>query len=1212
MAAILPGAWGAIDAYFRDNPYFLTSHQLDSYDVFLERGIPDAIRSMNPIKTIKTENDVQYEISMYVGTREIYTDRPTIVDPDGKARPLFPNEARTKDITYGLNVYADVRVEYKKDNKPIGEVDLGQPVLIGRVPLMLHSRACLLRGLPPAALTDIGECEYDRGGYFVIEGLERVIIGRENIVGNRLYVRAANPSDKELSHLGYVRVFAAADDVFPRTTTFKVRAGSAKTAARAIRVTVTHVGTKETQLPLFAIFRALGVESDRSIVEHVVYDTDAPGEADVVEFLRASALEAAQKGIVDQRSALAFLAPMTRFGTESDVKSILMHDLFPNMGVDFAQKALLLGHFVRRIVRVVLGKEKTQDRDDYSNIRVKLAGVLLSELFRNVYLRTRENCRRGLDREFYSGAWRTRDDIRTLVSRTNIRSLISPTIVTELMLSAMRYRWGVNDEASADDMEDGVVQELSRTSYLTYVSHVRRVNNPVDRSKKIADPHKMRASQWGAVCPVESPDGPNIGLIKHLAVLCQVTRGSATADGQRVVAGLLESGMIRDLSSYVGRTRAMRGEVKCFLNDTWVAMAPDPVKVVEYVRSLRRLGFLDRELSVSWSLEKRELHIFTDSGRCSRPLVIVDPETRAPMLPDALPGGATWDSLFRSPGSSGGGELPKAADLALPKARLEMVDVEEAMTLLVAMSPEYLQRYPANRYTHCELHPASILSMCAATYPLLNHNNAAYNVLCLAQFKQAVGIYATNFRKRTDSVGYVLHYPQRPLVSTGFADKLCNGELAHGENLVVAIASYTGYNQEDSILLNLDSVERGRLNLTAFKTLRVDEALDGGGGDAVVSFGNTAQLAAEGRDVRGMRAANYDKLKADGLPAIDSVLESNDIVVGRYAVSKAMDSDDTQYRDVSVRAGRSMSGVVDKALTFAAPGTPRRCKVRVRQMRQPELGDKLGSRFGQKGVVGMLLRSQDMPFCHSSGLVPDVIINPNAFPKRMTVTHLLECILGKAGAAGGRRYNTTTFERVDVLKTAVDELQDAGLHHLGDETIYNGKTGEQVDAKVFVGMNYYGRFKHMVYDKYQFRTRGPVSIIARQPTKGGDTGEGGGLRLGEMERDVLLAHGITSFLKESFMDRSDRSRLLVNAETGQAYDVGNEDADDVNVEVPFAFKTLQHELNAMGLDTMVEVDDSDLDEEDRGDDDGIEEDDDDGDTAEPADEDQENFDEEDA
>ena len=363
-------AWAALDAYFRDTPYFVSAHHLESFDRFAAEGIAEKIRSMNPIVMAAPRDDAtgkQHTVDVNLGERVVSLDRPTIVDPDGTSRPLFPNEARLRDLTYGANVYADVSIQYYENGEKLGEpVTFDAPQHVGFVPVMLHSKLCLLRDMPPAALREMGECPHDRGGYFVIDGKEKVVVTQEAPVLNRLYVLHAEASRKDVALKAFMRCSTLdAKDVFPRTVTVRVRARDATTRANTIGVVVPHIGERGvTEVPLFVLFRALGVESDRGIMEHVVHDPDAPEDADVVEFLRASAAEAAKRGVFDQRAAVHFLTPMSRFGTQDTVKEVLVTDLFPNVGTAFAQKAVVLGQMVRRVVRVAVRRDQVDDLDD--------------------------------------------------------------------------------------------------------------------------------------------------------------------------------------------------------------------------------------------------------------------------------------------------------------------------------------------------------------------------------------------------------------------------------------------------------------------------------------------------------------------------------------------------------------------------------------------------------------------------------------------------------------------------------------------------------------------------------------------------------------------------------------------------------------------------------------------------------------------------------
>lgn len=1193
-SAHLDHAWSVLDAYFRDTPYFLTRHHLDSYDRFVEHDLAVFVRGMNPFKLVKDGKDgARYDVTVNIGRERIWIDRPTVVDPDGSVRPLFPNEARLKDLTYGANLYADVEVEYSDGEKPIGLPVRFESVHIGRVPVMLHSRACLLREMPMDALREMGECVYDQGGYFIVDGKEKVIVTRETQIANKMYVTELPPGmqglNRDHSHRT-IMVCTSPKDVFPRRFAMRVRRLDGKKRSGAIEFSVR--GLDEHWAPLFVLFRALGVESDRAIMEHVTYDVDAPESAKMLEFLRPSAIDAAFRGIFTQQAAVDALAPATKYKSAGDVKQVLVDDLFPHMGTDFAPKALYLGHLVRHLAEVCMGSANPADRDDYRNKRLMLSGFLLGDEFRDKYRILRDQFKRRMDREFHYGPWRATGDIRAMITPANLPSMLPAAIVTDGLMQSMKGDWGAagEDAAGEDDREvDGVVQDLTRTSYMTYVAHVRRVNNPFPRSRKDPAPHRLLASHWGVLCPVESPDGPNIGLLNHLAVLAHVTNAS---DAQAVHQAMGESGHIVPLAAAVspelGGLRGLLHAIRIMLNGAWTGVTFDPAAFVKSMKGMKLAGKLPVDVSVTWDVIGGEVRVNTDRGRCCRPLIRV--AGREPAL-------RTWlDAARKRGGTLAWKDLIWAND-----APMELVDTDELSTALVAMAPDDIVRNPALRYTHCELHPAaSALGVIANTFPMFNRNAGQYNVLSIAQFKQAVGVYATNFASRMDVMASVLHHPQRPLVSTRFADKMCAGQMAHGENLVVAVMSYTGYNQEDALILNLDSVQRGRLALSYYKTkVFTDQVAQ----DGSTYMANPLRMEELGHTVSGVAFARYDKIGEDGAPIKDAFLAEDDVIMGavesRHTTQQQQQQQQhggsvaVEYRDRSETAGRAHAGFyVDRVFTYrVGKNSDKRCKVRLRQLREPELGDKLATRFGQKGVIGMLIPQRDMPFSHRDGIVPDLIINPNSFPKRMTVAHLLECLLGKTCAMGGTRCNVNVFEPGDVAGTAAATLRGMGMYPYGDEVFYNGRTGEQIHADVFVGLNYYGRLKHMVADKLNFRSgAGPINAIVRQPAKG--AGHHGGLRIGEMEQNAILAHGVAGFLKESFMERSDRYRMVVDADAGgiaaSAANAASElyrsaDAPSsrrnvdcsppefVNVEVPYAFKLLQQELQGMSIDARLDV-----------------------------------------
>jgi DNA-directed RNA polymerase beta subunit len=1130
---------------------------------------------MNPLTMVREDplTKVLYAARVYVGGDAVLRPEHGVHLGPGTV-PSSPSAARLGNHTYGAEITADVHVVYTRNGEALDPRDF-ERVPIGFLPLMVHSSACVLRGLEPGALRARGECPYDMGGYFVIDGREKVVVTQEDRVANRLYMRLLDTADataEDVRIKAFIRcVSSDVRDVFPRTAVFRVKVSG------EITMTITHLSGDP--IPLATVFRALGVETDRDILRAIFREDLATtagsmrGDRDEVSFLRPTLIAGHAAGGFSQASAIAFLVPRTRFGTQLDLKGVLLDDLFPNVERTFGAKAIALGAIARRLVRGALGTEPMADLDDYTNKRLVASGSLVADMFRDAYFQTGAACLRALNAEFVAGPWRVADDVRTLVNEANLRSVFQPRIVTDAL--ARSLKGSLRD----DDGGDGSpVQELTRTSYLGYLSHVRRVNNPVDRSVVPASAHNLRASHWGVLCPVETPDGPNVGLLCHLATLVHLSLGVPEASKEADLRPILRAHS-RPLASVSALTPQA---TEVLLDDTWIAVTDRPGELVAALRSLRRSSRdVWRTLGVTWDVWLNTVSVRTDRGRCCRPL------RRVPFV----------ESSGRSLGGgrrSWGGLLESGA--------IEMIDVEEIATCLVAMNEADMLRTPLNRYTHAEINAAAAsLSLVTNTYPLLHHNHGPYTVFCLAQFKQALGVCMTSLRDRFDTLAHQLHHAQRPMIGTSFSDRLFGGALAHGENLVVAIATYSGFNQEDAIILNLDSVQRGRLSLTVYETHRLEESETETGASASELhtesslFANPGRLllrgysvvskSADQNDGAHLRQEAYAHLDERGMPVRDSVLKNGSVLAGMVQVHAGSNGRTVKegaagdFTDVSERlrlsgAEEDASFSVDGVSFLDAPSSAknssmlvRSCKIRLRHVRSPEPGDKLSSRFGQKGVVGILLPATDMPFCEADGVVPDLIINPTAFPKRMTVSHIIESVMGRRAAETGRRLNADNFggDVVEGDLTANNELSFTR----------NGRSGERAAAGTSVGVNYYGRLKHMVADKLQSRSTGAIDMATRQPAKSG--GQSGGLRIGEMEQNALLAHGLGSFLRESFMQRSDKGGQLIDAASGGTAgwwtqrDDPEVPRDARVVENPYNFQLMQHELAALGIHAALDL-----------------------------------------
>jgi DNA-directed RNA polymerase II subunit RPB2 len=915
------------------------------------------------------------------------------------------------------------------------------------------------------------------------------------------------------------------------------------------------------KIPLFVLFRALGIESDNEILKTIFYDLEHNEK--YLEFMRPSIIHGSKCGT--QTEALNYIANFVEHKNVANVMKILINDLFPNVGMSLRNKVIFMGHLVKKLVNICMGVTAPTDRDSYVHKRVDISGFLLGNIFRDYYNQFRNVIRSNIDNQYLYGPWRNSKNIEKLINPSNMSFIFKSDVIENGMKKSLKGLWGksmVNN--STEHMKQGLVQDLSRISYLGFISHLRRVNTPIDPTSKVVAPHHLHATQWGIMCPCESPDGGSIGLLKNFAILCNVTFDK---DARAIVNHMLKIGMklLEDVS-----VESIGGTTKVLVNSNFIGVTLDSVNFVKLLKLLKLNNVIDPYTSVSWNVIANEVHVLTEAGRCCRPVYVIRNGRLLieKYIDDIKSSKIAWEYFFKQRVKES--EIYDVKKLEENMSPIEFMDVEETSCSLIAMDSSYVT--PKSQYTHCEIHPSTILSVLTLNIPLCQHNQAPRNIFSGAQGKQAIGIYATNFNDRIDTMSYVLHYPQRSIVNTRYMEYMHNNDMPNGENLIVAISTYTGYNQEDSIIINKNSIQRGCFNLTYFKTLIAKEEETE---YEKLVFDNTVnKVKREGHDVGNLRFANYKKIDDQGFPVVNSHIKENDVIVGRCSITTKTVEDKTNqalnvfntsvkenvYQDRSIIADKTMGGVIDKVYIYYDENDQRSCKVRFRKVRQPELGDKLCSRTAQKGVVGMIIPQENMPF-NKDGIVPDIIINPHAFPTRMTLGHLLECLIAKAGVHMGTCIDGTPFNNNN-YDDIIDLLENKfNMDRNGDEILYNGFNGSQMECALFFGPTYYERLKHMVADKINYRTLGPITNKTRQPTKG--RGNGGGLRIGEMERDSILAHGATCFLKESLMERSDIYEFKVDENTGMI--TKRDNAHTRLLKTPCAFRLLLQEIYSMSV-----------------------------------------------
>ena len=1188
--------WHVVDTFFKTTPYFLTKHHIESWNDFVSKRLLNTIKVLNPFTVLKEQdnNEIVHEIDVYIGGENgdnIFITKPTVFE-NGEQRILYPNEARLKDMTYQSDIYANITIKYttyEKGNFLNSYTEELKQIKIGAIPIMLHSNLCILNNQPFEILREMGECPYDQGGYFIVDGKEKVIVAQERIALNRIFINESH--DDKYSYEGLVRCTSEENPLFPKTIYLYVAKDVLTKKPARVRNSITMTCPNiETEVPLFVMFRALGIESDKEIMSYILYDINDNTNQPLIEFLRYSVLGASS--IYTQKDAFEFLRKYVEYNNDDKVKHVLIHDVFPNVGSSFRAKAMFLGHVVNKLIKTCLGMIQKSDRDNYVFKRVDISGFLIGNLFRDYYNQFRNTVRNQIDREYLYGPWRTMKNIQNMIGKTNIHNIFRPKIIEDGFRKSLKGAWGrsmVEEQQDADSIKEGLVQDLARISYLGFLSHLRRVSTPMDPTSKIVAPHRLHPSQWGIMCPVESPDGGSIGLIKHLSILCNVTFDSSFDEILKV---LMELG-ITPIEKIP--LKSIHKLSKVLINNIWVGVHESPDVLYKTMKLLKRNAMINIYTSVAWDIIGMEINICTEAGRCCRPVYVVHDGKLLieDYIDDVKNGKIIWNDLIhgRKKNTMNLSNLLKQTnhlqELIQNQAPIEYVDVEETNCSLIAIDATQV----TSRHTHCEIHPSTIFSIVTQNIPLCNHNQAPRNIFFGAQGKQAVGTYATNFNHRIDTMAYLLHYPQKALVTTRYKEYAFNNVLTGGENLIVAIATFSGYNQEDSIIVNKRSIEKGMFNMTYFKSVIAKEEENKKEGEKII-FQNPLHLLEKGKEVQSMKFANYKKvLDENGIPKLNTYVKENDAIVGRSLVKTEVIDDiensssifetkkkEEFYYDKSVIADKTLYGIVDKVVVYNDEDQKQTCKVRLRKIKAPELGDKMASCHGQKGVVGMILPTEDMPFTRD-GIVPDIIINPHAFPTRMTIGHLMECILAKTCTYQGMTVDATPFNHHD-YESIYSTLEDFGLDRYGNEIMYNGRSGLQIETEIFFGPTYYQRLKHMVSDKMNYRTTGPITVTTRQPTKG--RGNNGGLRIGEMERDSILSHGIAAFLKESLMERSDIYEFEVENSSGDIALVDKkknvfipssaENTHYHSVKTPYAFKLLLQEIKALGVKPILSVD----------------------------------------
>ncbi len=1091
--------WRVVEAFIEENG--LVRQHLDSYDEFVRHGIQQIV---DEVASIEPEGE-----NYYVRLGKIDVGKPTIKEADGSTMPVFPSEARIRNLTYASNLHLEMTIVYRDGDTEEAPVD----VYIGRLPIMLKSEKCPLSDLGREELISLGEDPDDPGGYFIINGSERVLVTQEDLAPNRILIEEANKSSSS-THVA--KVFSTSQGFRAPVTMERRRDGS-------LRVSFPSVPGK---IPMVVLMRALGLESDKQIADAISEDDDVIRE--LIPSIEVSV------EIANREEALDYVGKRVAVGQTRDYRlkraeQVLDRYLLPHIGTkssDRLRKSFYLGQMASHIIELSLDRRTEDDKDHYSNKRLKLAGDLLMSLFRVAFLSLCRDIKYQLERNAVRGR------------RRNIKTAVRADVITDRLHHALATGNWVGGKA-------GVSQLLDRTNYMSALSHLRRVVSPLSRSQPHFEARDLHPTHWGKICPNETPEGPNCGLVKNLALLAYISVGADERDIESIFVDL----GVQPIEE-IERGKGVKG-AQVYINGRLLGIHPKPLILVTEVKKRRRSGQISNEVNIAYYSDTDEIQANCDPGRVRRPLIIV--ENGATKL--------TSENIAKLRSKEW-----KFSDLTR-RGIVEFLDAEEEEDTYIAMEQQDI----TEKSTHLEVAPNVILGISASIIPYPEHNQSPRNTYEAGMVKQALGLYAANYRTRADTRAHLLHYPQTPIVNTRATTPTGFDKRPGGQNFIVAVLSYEGYNIEDAIIINKASIERGLGRSTFFRSYEAEERKYPGGQEDKFEIPD--------RSVRGYRAAEaYRHLADDGVIEPEVEVQGGEIIIGRTSPPRFLEENagfelpSQTRRETSTSMRHGETGTVDTVSTTETIDGNRLVKVKIRDLRTPELGDKFATRHGQKGIIGLIVPQEDLPFTED-GVVPDLIVNPHAIPSRMTLGQIIESIAGKVGSLSGRKIDGTAFSG-ETPKNLYQELQQKGLKYNGRETMYHGITGRKYEANIFIGVVYYQKLHHMVSDKIHARARGPVQILTRQPTEG--RAREGGLRFGEMERDCLIAHGTALILKEKLVDESDKTTTLVCEECGMlaVYDKNKgryycpmcgEDTRVAKVNMSYAFKLLLQELMALGI-----------------------------------------------
>ncbi|POG68918.1 DNA-directed RNA polymerase [Rhizophagus irregularis DAOM 181602=DAOM 197198] len=1095
----------------------LVKQHIDSYNYFVETELKKIVRTN---EMITSDVDPSFWLK-YLDIRVGPPDRPD-TDHEAHVNVFTPHECRLRDLTYSGNICVDI--EYVRGKKRV----VRKNTIIGKMPIMLRSSKCVLTDKSEAELAKMFECPLDPGGYFIIKGTEKVILIQEQLSKNRIIVEG----DKK----GLVQAYVTSSTHERKSKTYIV----AKNDAKNDKITLKHNSISE-EIPIVIVMKAMGIQSDKEISQLI-----SGGNQIFLNMFSPNIEQCAKMKIFTQKQALDYIGskvkvtrkianvrrPMAEEALEVLSTVVLAH--VPVKDLNFQPKCIYIAIMIRRVLMALANENLVDDRDYVGNKRLELAGSLLSLLFEDLFKKFNFDLKMNIDKLLKKPNRATEFDAHKQLMQHG------DSITNGFVRAIATGNWTLK----RFKMERaGITHVLSRLSYIAALGTMTRITSQYEKTRKVSGPRALQ------LCPADTPEGEACGLVKNLALMTHIT----TDDEEQPLRRLAFNLGIEDVNSLTGAELYRKNAYMVFLNGLMLGITCQPNNFVHDFRRLRRCGRISEFVSIYVNHHHNAVHIASDGGRVCRPLIIV--ENRIPKVTTKHIQKLKKDEMT-------------FADF-LAQGLVEYLDVNEENDSNIAI----YEREIVNETTHLEIEPFTILGAVAGLIPYPHHNQSPRNTYQCAMGKQAIGAIAYNQLRRIDTLLYLMVYPQQPMVKTKTIELVGYDKLPAGQNAIVAVMSYSGYDIEDALVLNKASVDRGfgRCQVMRKHVALMKRYANG-------TYDRIGDPPAQVDCPTGPSADRFNILDSDGIAGVGERVMPGQVIVNRHTptnlsanipvnmpiVNAPVIQFTWKHSPLTYKAPEP--GYIDKVCVTTTEQEQTLIKILIRQTRIPELGDKFSSRHGQKGVCGIIVPQEDMPFA-DSGICPDIIMNPHGFPSRMTVGKMIELLAGKAGVLKGELQYGTAFggsKVEDMSKILIKH----GYSYSGKDYVTSGITGEPLSAYIFFGPVYYQKLKHMVVDKMHARARGPRAVLTRQPTEG--RSRDGGLRLGEMERDCLVGYGASMLLMERLMISSDQFDVHVCEQCGLLGYKGwcqncKSSKFMVTMQMPYAAKLLFQELQSMNI-----------------------------------------------